>query len=733
MPEDTGGKDAGQAGDPAAATQPPPRAASRASDANRAEQEVWAIPGVSQLRTVADQIIVNIGVLGDIHGGTVKAAGQASPSGLGEAISQAGATLWQVQQTELERLDQVFVPVDSVVDTANKILESRHVLVLQGRAHWGKAATSQWLLNQRHKGQVFVVEPRTGSHLRDLAATLESDGYVIDTLSAEHIKQLRTSTLLKLTARLQATEPRGHLVITVDALTPLPVELADYLVICPDPPPALDVLWRHLERELGQDTDEAFDKARDWISERLQHGLPPGRVRDLAAALATMVRDGGGLEQAKQDYQRCLLRYLAEWFRQHPGPRERCFMTAAAVLNGAAYQDIATASDKLERLVFGEITGTGPIPRRWSRPFSPRKQRAEDIGATLLRSPDGSTDGPLSPVQLEELLMQAMVLAHLWYQHDEIFGHLFEWLDELGRDPDFEVSGRVAAAAGTLCALDFSYLRRRLLERWAGDPSEDRAARVSAAVALATAAQEPKLATEALTLLDQWSVCGIRTGLPWTAATAYGLLNREEFLPDALEGLRTITERHGWPLAWVVARSLVNLCEARHAAKTLDQLRIWINAPPSSTLASNARIIFEGLTRVRADRPDSYYGIPVLLDLATRDDSAAEAVRQLWNALAGSPRPKVKSAARSALYDWFTLADTNGQCRQAIDVVLRPLLFQHTTRQRTRRALRHCAFERKPGSASARDLLRVTGTPLDNALDWIYAAWRAVDDRPTER
>jgi hypothetical protein len=731
MPDKAEQKDVGRAAGQSAGAQPPP-AASKPSHATRDEQEAQAIPGLGELRTVADQIIINnnIGVLGDVHGGTVKATGQASTSSLGEAISQAGVTLWQVKQTELKRLDDVFVQVSSVVDEANKILESRNVLIMHGRAHWGKAATAQWLLYQLHREQVFVVEPQVSSHLRDLAGSLKGGGYVIDTLSGEHVGQLHTSTLLELTACLQKAEPRGHLVITVDALTPLPVELAEYLVFCPDPPPAPDVLWSHLERELRQDTDAAFKKARDWIRKRLERGLPPGRVRDLAAALATMIHEDGELEQAEQDYQGRLLQYLAEWFRQHPGPRERCFMAAVAVLNGAAYQDIATASDELERLVFGEITDTGPIPRKWSRPFSPRKQRVEDVGATLLPAPDGSTDGPLCPVQLEESLVQAMALAHLWYQHDEIFSHFFEWLDELGRDPSLEISGRVATAAGTLCALGFGYVRHRLLERWASAPSEERAARVSAAVALATAAKEPTLAAEVLTLLDQWSVRGLGTGLPWTAATAYGLLDREEFLSHALEGLRSITERYAWALGWVVARSLVNLCEAGHAARVLNQIRAWIDAP-SSALAGNALTVFERLARVRGDRHDRYSVVPVLLELAARDGSVAEAVRKLWNALAGSPRPEVNSAARSALYDWFITADVDQQCKRAVHVVLRPLLFNHTSRQRTRRALRDCAFDREPGSASAKELLRVTGAPLDKVLDWLYAAWRAITDRPS--
>lgn len=443
-----------------------------------------------------------------------------------------------------------------------------------------------------------------------------------------------------------------------------------------------------------------------------------------------MIRDGGGLETAERDYERRVLAYVAEWFRQHPGIRERCFMTAAAVLNGAEYQDISNAADDLERLVRGEITGSGPIPRGWNRPFSPRLERAEDIGARLHPSADGSRDGPLSVVELEESLVQAMVLAHLWYQHDDIFSHLFEWLDGLGQHPFFEVSGRAAAAASTLCVIDFTYLRLRLLEPWASKRStaaspREHTSQISAAVALATAARESDLAAQILPLLHRWGGPGQPTGLPWTAATALGLLNERRFLAGALDGLGIIIEHHGWTLSWVAARSLANLCDAGHAGETLRTLKSWINAP-SSRLAERALTVFDRLMQVRDAQPDDGEPerIPVLLRLAMSHEDTRDAVRQLWCDLLDPARPTVGHAALTTLYHLLRLADRDERCRPAADALFLRPLEERRTRWRTRSALRRCAFDHTPGSWTAAALLRESGTPLDRALDRIYQAWR---------
>jgi hypothetical protein len=619
-----------------------------------------------------------------------------------------------------------------VVQRATKILESRHVVVLQGRTNWGKSTTAQWLLTHQHHERVFLVDPRDDRKLGDLVEALEGDGYVLDTLGSEHAMQLRPATLLRLSEHLQGPDRSGHLVITVDALMPLPPETADFLVVCQETPDASDVLWRHLAHEVGDDdASEVLLHARDWVAERCGNASSPGRMRDLAEALAMMVRRGGRIEVAKQVYQQRLLAYIGEWFRQHPGSRERCFMTAAAVLNGASYQDVSWAAERLETLLTGEVVGR-PIPRGWSRPFSPRLERVEDIGAKLRQPTRGSGGGPLGLIELEEPLLQAIVLAHLWAKHDDVFNHLFAWLNDLGCNQHFEISGRAAAAVGTLCAIDFDYLQDALLWPWATDHTPtstgtnrfERTSRISAAVALSTAAREPALVQRVLDLLQQWSGPGSRAGLPWTAATAFGMLDPEpEHLRAAvLQGLRTITEHH-YTMSWVVAHSLASLCRARYARDALDAVRHWLYEPPPSPLAARARTVFNRLARLRVEDPDGSLGVPVLLHLSMEHTETGDAVRRLWYGLLDSGHPDIEDGARRALHNWLVLSDDDERCHHAIWAMLYPLLEHPMPRRRTRNALRRHAFEYERGIWTATQLLNATRKPPDVVLDWTWKVW----------
>lgn len=701
----------------------------RATDDEQQDATVNNLPALGAIQAVigAQPVNVYIGVLaGSIEGGTVSAAGQATRPDHGETTAHPGVTHWPIPKEELDRLGKVFVAVPSVVEPATKILASQHLVVLQGRAQWGKSTTAQWLLSYHlHHDRIVIVDTGDISALGDLTGTLNGDGYVLDTLVPEHASQLRPATLLRVSNHLRASEPAGHLVITVDALTSLPPDLADYRVVCEQLPDANRVLRRHLVRDMGaKNASQALDLASEWVMEHQRNLPPPGRMRDLAEALATLVRSGGQMEAAEQDYQRRTLAHVAEWFHQHPDLRERCFMTAGAVLNGVSYEQVSMAADRLERLIGGEAAVDVPIPRGWS-PVSSRVKRVESIGARLRKATHGSPDGPLALVELEEPLVQPMVLAHLWNEHVDISHHLFTWLDNLARDPDldFEVSGRGAAAAGTLCAMDFDYLERTLLQPWATESP----VRISAPLALTTAAREPSLAPSVLGLLQRWSVAVSTTRLPWIAATTFGLLGSERFLADSLKGLRTITERHHM-MSWVVARSLTNLCEAGYTPAALAELHRWLYEP-SPELARRARAVVNRLTRLRVIHPDGSLGMPGLLSLTAAQAKAAHTVRHFWYALLDSPRSELRAEARRALRDWLSQADArptgdpDEPYDDAIGALLYPLLDNPATRRRTRSTLRRCAFDPERRSRTAAHLLRTTAKPLETVVEWLVSVW----------
>jgi hypothetical protein len=570
---------------------------------------------------------------------------------------------------------------------------------------------------------------------------LGKDGYLIDTLERDLAGQLTLSVLSRLAAHLREADRDGHLIITVDGLSPLrTVDLADYLVSCEQVPDPKEVLRQHLDERLdGPDVSAALRLARtDWGRVRLRNRPTPPRVRDLAAALAGAVlshtRPGAtdaALTAARQEYERRTQLYVNEWFEHHPATRERCFMLAVAVLNGASFEDIADAAEGLQRHVYASLpvderAGLADPTVAWPLQSS-RKRRVQDASANLV--PKATTtdaeDGLDEIVELEDPLLQPLVLTNVWHEHNDILSPMLTWLTELGRDPGyrFEVSGRAAAAVGKLCASALPFLRDRIIYPWATDMSPLRTGMISAAVAFMVAVYEPPLTQQVLRLLRQWTEPKVQAGLAWTAATTYGLLGTKQFLEEALEGLRRVTEHH-YLLNWVVARSIANLCETGNATGAIDALLSWINKG-SDTLADRALRVFDALTRLRTDpapsSPDPT--MPVLLQQATQQREARIAVLKLWHHLL--EEPNTFDAAVKALHGWMVLVDDDERRRPALDPLLHPLLNTRESRRRTRSALRRCAFHPTKPSPTATTYYRAERSASEAVVD----AFNAISHR----
>jgi hypothetical protein len=129
--------------------------AASARSAGAEAQEAAAAQGIPQAGAVGS-IVQNytttyIGVLaGTIHDSTVTGTGQEAQSGLFRASSRDGAIIWQVRPETLTRISKVHVPAPTFAKAA-AILRRHHVVVLHGRAHWGKATMAFRLLSDLHK------------------------------------------------------------------------------------------------------------------------------------------------------------------------------------------------------------------------------------------------------------------------------------------------------------------------------------------------------------------------------------------------------------------------------------------------------------------------------------------------------------------------------------------------------------------------------------------------------
>jgi hypothetical protein len=666
---------------------------------------------------------------------TVTGTGQDALSGLFRASSRDGAIIWQVRPETLTHINDVHVPAPSFAKAA-AILRRHHVVVLYGRAHWGKASMAFRLLSDLHQqDSVYVIAPSVDRKLSSLTDPdiLGKDGYLIDTLERDLAGQLALPVLSQLAAHLREADRDGHLIITVDGLAPLrTTDIADYLVSCEQLPDPKKVLRRHLREQLdGPRIRPALRVARtDWGRARLRNRPSPPRVRDLAVALANAALSHTGLGAvdaaliaARQEYERRSLQYVNEWFEHHPATRERCFMLAVAVLNGASFEDIADAAERLQRHMYASLpvderAGLADPKVAWPLQSS-RRRRAQDASATLVTkaTTTDAEDGPDEIVELEDPLLQSLVLINVWHEHNDILIPMLNWLSELGRDPSyrFGVSGRAAAAAGKLCTTALPFLRDRIIRPWAIDTSLLRTGRISAAIALMVAVYEPALTQQVLRLLRQWTEPKVHPGLPWTAATTYGLLGSEQFLEEALGGLRRVTENHYF-LHWVVARSIANLCETGNARAAVDALLSWINKG-SDPLSDRALRVFDALTRLRTDPTPSSSDptIPVLLQQATRQREARIAVLKLWHHLLEEQRTFDKTV--EALHRWMVMVDDDERRRPALDLLLHPLLKTPESRPRARSALRRCAFHPTKPSSTATAYYRTDRSASEAVVD----------------
>ena len=698
--------------------------------AQQEQEHLRDIPDLRDLLGVASNITLNIGVVaGSISHSELNAAGQTSSASLAKSEDRDGVIVWRVSAEALDRLRHVYVE-SRMVSRAQEILKKRRILILHGRAHWGKATTATWLLARLHPGDVFKAEPVADRKLIDLTNSLEAHGYLIDNLAPDRAHDLRASTLARLSEHLQSSESGGHLVMTVDGLTALhSVELTEYLIHCDKVPEPREVLNKHLRFEFGSGAPTALASVdSEWLEERLRNRPTPPRMRDLADAIATMVRTKGDAQAAKQDHELRAWRYVEEWFESHHARRERCFMLATAVLNGTSYEDVADAADQLEKLIQQRTLLLDDKQTISWRLSSPRVQRVQDSSANLVH-PEGE-QRLVDLVVLEDPILQPLVLAHAWRQHDDIFLSMLAWLDKLGRQERFELSGRAAAAVGTLCTVGFNYLTDRILQPWATDRGSTRTPRISAAVALATASRAPALPDQVLRLLRKWTDPPVNPGLVWTAATAFGLLGSEELIEDALEGLRRITESH-LLLEWLIARSIANLSAAGYSAAALSTLAGWIDSP-SVKLSKRAKIVFTHLTRLQDDQENDRPSLPALVRLAVEQEEAKTEVARLWyHLLQGGA--ETRRMAEEALHRWLLLIDEDMRRVSALDPIVLHLLSDGATRQKTRVALRRCAYDEREPSRAAEQYLKTTGSAFEKMTDLIYSTFRAVLTRPGSR
>jgi hypothetical protein len=666
----------------------------------RAEEDASAFPSTHQVQQLAQAFLPAGDTRGEVqqsgpvigsetygYVGTVNRTQIVVPGG-----GSARVAVGSVRPELLTKVEQVFVAA-ACYQRALHVLRSQRVVVLQGRAHWGKATTALRLLldacalDPDRTQQMLAIAPNV--QLETLTEDFFEDGgaYVVDTLAPAGAGALHVSLLSYLSDRLEETA--GYLAITVDGRSAIPrTALRDYLVLCTTIPDPEEVLRQNLRWHLrdGGHSDGLAELA--WVQRQVRQRPLPGQLDQLAEVLADLVRGRIAEADAPADYARRVRLRVQEWFESHPELPERCLMVAAAVLNGSSYHEVADSAYRL-RLLLEPPPEEDQPPRPGWRFGSSRTQIVEDIcGQVVLeRQPTNLGTSPREVLQLDDVNLQREVLEHVWFEHDAVRGPLLEWLSELGGHRSPEIRQRAAVAVGALCLKDFVYIYNRIVLDWAASPRV--AEGISAAVALNMVANaDDELASQVRTLLQRWVLHDPRSALAWTATAAFGLQVGQRWPEHALRALRAVVEQAP-EYAWAASRSIANLCEAGRAGVVLEAIEEWAGCDDPRATARCLRAFVRTMRVGGGDgvvasgaRDGDRDGVvtPVLLRLAASDQEVLDQVLRLWRE--ALDRHETYEQALAALRHWLLLADEDDHTRQALDAVASDLLSGTINQQR---------------------------------------------------
>jgi hypothetical protein len=570
-----------------------------------------------------------------------------------------------IEQEWLDKLDKTFVPPPEFA-MAKRLLEARHVVVLQGLSRWGKTALGVRLLQSlvtRRPHCVYAVP----DHVNPESA------YLVDDLGGPAAGQLDVARLRTLQEKARAA--KSYVVLTVDDEVPITQATAALLVSCTDPPPAADVLEHGLNAYFGTYRPGPVQAvlSEDWTRRFLAAQPLPGSVVQLVDLLRDVGHGRLPAAEAKGRFAKARAQEVVEWFKRYPAVKDRCFMVAAAVFPGSNVGWIDQAARMLEDKL-GSRSRTGARAEASWRLVSPRERRARVIGAhlrsELVSTPTGVV--PAQVVRFESEWLPGAILRHVWEEHDDARDGLTEWLKELAVVDSEEGAGHIPAAValGVLGREDMAWMSR-VIQPWAqsGRPGQ----RDAAAIALAACAKDPQLAERVAKALRARIREDPRSSRSAVAAVAYGLLPQPPFTQEAIGNLRAVLQADPRQLT-VVARSMAMLCESEIAGEeTLAKLEQWTAQNVPGALEVFVRITGWSLPSADAEDED----IPLLLHATAGSEERRTLVARMWRrAYEQGPRrarTERRDDLRRSLRTWLTYVQQHQEHKPTVKAVVTEL------------------------------------------------------------
>lgn len=372
-------------------------------------------------------------------------------------------------------------------------LRDHRVLVLCGEPGSGRKATALALLDELTGGKVFRLDPRHGVDEITEDVLQESGGHLLELL-AEDIRTEseplthrsgrgeHTGVARRPAARLSELhlDRFGDLLRGRDAYGVVLVEngeLADrllrgrYGMYCA-PPPADEVLHRHLWHQLRTESDEATGAARaraaqqDVVAALGLEELRPREAARLADHLARHWRGDVTDEQLLAECSSFVRSQAREWFAgaDRPGALPEAlpalgagaFRIAVAVFNGSAYSLAAEAAELLAWELAVTLDPEHPPGRRL---FGTHAEHRPVQARAVLEDGEldlGPAKVPVRAVRFQGEALAGAVLGEIWHGYHNVRGPVARWLRSLCDDarPEVWVRASVAARRALLLGLD---------------------------------------------------------------------------------------------------------------------------------------------------------------------------------------------------------------------------------------------------------------------------------------
>lgn len=470
--------------------------------------------------TQADNIVGSNGIIGS---GAIKRAATSFSNRADGGVSG------QLNPHEIAMTVEVYVETAGY-QRALEILREKHILILCGDTDMGKRSAAVRLLESFHQETIFEIAPT----LEDLTAfrCQPRQGYLWNTPAPEKIASLSRYALDQISR--EHKEQESHLVVTLTKGLRITSDAArEYLLEwneCPDGAAVVDkhLAWR-LKNESWDVQVEGFDiRGREEI-EALANDKArrPSQSVRLAELLVQAARKELSLEELLTSFANLNRQEDAQiWFERHPQLNQQLQMVALAVLHGASFQQIISASKDLRAYLDpnetpgadAKATQTAEVElsisiRQWLSDFE-AKVVIREISAEYGRS-------AIEAVVFNKVGFQSAVLAYVWQELQHWRTPLFNWLVGLGESDNLEYRIAAAMALSEISQYyAFEDVLREAVSPWA--KADESSQRRLAAFILMLQGLEKDLSAQVLGLLHHWAKTPGNWRLQWTAATAYG-------------------------------------------------------------------------------------------------------------------------------------------------------------------------------------------------------------------